>query len=47
MRIGLMFSVICVEFCESCRFGEVGEREKRASTRIDRARQAQAGTSIS
>ena len=45
-RIGPGFSVICVNFCESCRFGELGEREKRESTRIDRARQAWPGTSI-
>ena len=46
VRIGPRFFVICVDFCGSCRFGELGEQEKRASTRIDRARQARPGISI-
>ena len=46
MRIGPRFAVIYVDFCGSCRFGELGELEKRANTGIDRARQAQTGASI-
>ena len=46
VRIDPRFSVICVDFCGSCRFGELGEPEKRESTRIDRAHQAWPGTSI-
>ena len=44
--IGLRFSVICVAFCRSCRFGELGERKKRISIGIDRACRAQPGTRI-